>query len=134
MENRETIINWDMEIKIEDYLSPEEIREIVTEEVKRHVRDCIGNVSTSPDKGRELIGKLAKTLAKEGVQELIPNFKEMINEHIQTTIKEVKLSDFFVHSFGWSSTGNKILNGVLSDNKALIDAKVKEIFQTVDKQ
>ena len=39
-----------MEIKIEDYLSTDEIKEIVTEEVKRHVRDCIGNVSVSSDK------------------------------------------------------------------------------------
>ena len=84
-----------MEIKIEDYLSTDEIKEIVTEEVKRHVRDCIGNVSVSSDKGAVLITKLAKTLAKEGVQEIIPNFKEMLNEHIQSSIREVKLSDFF---------------------------------------
>lgn len=121
-----------MEIKIEDYLPHDEIKVIVTEEVKRHVRDCIGNVSVSQERATVLIGMLAKTLAKDGIQELIPNFKELLNEHIQTTIKEVKLSDFFYESFGWSSKGNKILNGVLSDNKTLIDAKVKEIFKAVD--
>lgn len=120
-----------MEIKIEDYLSPDEIKQIVTEEVKRHVRRCIGEVSVSSDKGRVLIGVLAKTLAKEGVQELIPGFKEMLNEHIQDSIKALKLSDIFMESMGWRTTGNKILNGVLSDNKALIDAKMKEIFKPI---
>jgi hypothetical protein len=34
---------------------------------------------------------------------------------------------------GWKSEGSKILNGVLSDNKELLDAKVKEIFKVYDK-
>ena len=58
----------------------------------------------------------------------------MLNEHIQSSIKEVKLSDFFFESFGWRTEGNKMINSVLSDNKALIDAKVKELFQAVDKK
>ena len=41
-----------MEIKIEDYLSEEEIKEIVKEEVKKHVRNCVGEVSVSQDKAR----------------------------------------------------------------------------------
>ena len=120
-----------MEIKIEDYLSEEEIKQIVTDEIRKHVRNCVGDVSVSDERGRVLMGKLAKDLVKEGVQDLIPNFKELLNEHIQETIKQVKLSDFFSHSFGWQSQGNKILNGVLSDNKELLDAKVKEIFKAV---
>lgn len=121
-----------MKIKIEDHLSKEEIKQIIIEELKVHIRNCVGNVSVSSDKGRVLVGQLAKQLAKEGVQELIPNFKELINEQIESEIKKVKLSDFFVSSFGWSNPGNKVLNGVLSDNKALLDAKIKEIFKTID--
>lgn len=122
-----------MEIKIEDYLSNEEIKEIVSTEVKKIVRDALGNGSVAKDRGIVLMGALAKYLAKEGVQKLIPNFKELLNEHIQESIKNIKLSDMFLQSFGWQSTGNKILNEVLSANKPLIDAKVKEIFKTVDK-
>lgn len=121
-----------MDIKIQDYLNEEEIKEIVTEEIKKHVRECVGNISVSSDTGRVFVGKLAKQLAKEGVQEIIPNFKELINSQIESEIKNVKLSSFFVSSFGWSNTGNKILNSVLSDNKALLDAKIKEIFKTKD--
>ena len=120
-----------MNIKIKDYLSEEEIKNIVIQEIKLHVKSIVGNVSVSSDKSRVLIGNLAKNLAKDGVQELIPNFKELINEQIESEIKKVTLSSFFVSSFGWSNTGNKILNSVLSDNKALLDAKIKELFKTI---
>ena len=121
-----------MEINIEDYLSKEDIKEIVIDEVKKHVRSVIGNVSVGPDKSSVLIGQLAKNLAKEGVQEIIPNFKELINAQIESEIKKITLSDFFVSSLGWSNPGNKILNGVLSNNKELLDAKVKELFKPFD--
>ena len=120
-----------MNIKIKDYLSEEEIKDIVIQEIKRHVKSIVGDVSVSSDKSRVLIGNLARNLAKDGVQELIPNFKELINEQIESEIKKVTLSSFFVSSFGWSNTGNKILNSVLSDNKSLLDAKIKELFKTI---
>lgn len=120
-----------MNIKIEDYISKEEIKDIVIQEIKQHVRNAVGEISVSSDKSRVLIGQLAKNLAKEGVQEIIPNFKSLINEQIESEIKKVTLSSFFVNSFGWSNTGNKILNSVLSDNKALLDAKIKELFKTI---
>ena len=120
-----------MNIKIEEYLSEEEIKNIVIQEIKQHVKSIVGDVSVSSDKSRVLIGNLAKNLAKDGVQELIPNFKELINEQIESEIKKVTLSSFFVSSFGWSNTGNKILNSVLSDNKALLDSKIKELFKTI---
>ena len=120
-----------MNIKIEDYLSEEEIKNIVIQEIKQHVKSIVGDVSVSSDKSRVLIGNLARNLAKDGVQELIPNFKELINEQIESEIKKVTLSSFFVSSFGWSNTGNKILNSVLSDNKSLLDAKIKELFKTI---
>ena len=124
-----------MEIKIEDYLSQEEIKEIVTNEVRKYIRDVIGNNSESEEsKSNAFIKKLAKNLAKEGVQEIIPDFKELINEQIRSEIAKVKLSDFFVSSFGWSNPGNKVLNSVLSDNKSLLDAKIKEIFKIVNNE
>jgi len=122
-----------MELKLEDYLSENDIKEIVADELRKHVKQCVGDLSVSSDVGRVFVSKLAKKLAQEGVQEIIPDFKELINAQIESEIKNVKLSSFFAHSFGWSSEGNKVLNSVLSDNKALLDAKVKEVFKIVDK-
>jgi ABC-type transporter MlaC component len=121
-----------MNINIENYFSENEIKEIVTEEIRKHVRNCVGEVSVSNDKGRVLIGVMAKQLARDGVQELIPNFKELINEHIQSEIAKLKLHDFFVENMGWRSTGNKIVNAVMSDNKELLDAKIKELFKLIE--
>lgn len=118
-------------VNIEDYLTKEEIKEIVTEEIKIHIKTCVGNVSVGYERAEVLLRVMAKDLAKNGVQELIPNFKELINEHIKTEIAKLTLSDFFTGSMGWRSDGNKLFNSVLSDNKELIDAKIKEIFKTL---
>ena len=74
-------------IKIEDYLSEDEIKEIVTEEIKKHVRNCVGEVSVSQDKTRVMLSVMAKQIARDGIQGLIPNFKESLDEHIKEEIK-----------------------------------------------
>ncbi len=114
-----------MEINIEDYFSESEIREIVKEEVKGHVRGILGQKETS------FITQLAKSLAKDGVQELIPNFEELLNEHIKAQIESIKLETIFWESFGWRSTGNKLINKILANNEPLIEAKIKEMFKTL---
>lgn len=120
-------------IKIEDYLSEEEIKEIISDEIRKHIRNCVGEVSVSQDKARVMLSVMAKQIARDGIQGLIPNFKESLNEHIKEEIKNLKLHDFFTHNMGWRSDGNKLINSILSDNKALIDAKIKEIFKTLEK-
>jgi len=120
-----------MEINITDYLSEKEIKEIAKEEVKKYVREVIGSQSDSThNKEWSFVRKLAKDLAKEGCQELIPNFENLINEHIESEIKTVKVSDLFWNTMGWCSEGNKLINKVLARNEDLIEAKVKEIFKT----
>jgi len=116
-------------IKIEDYLSEEEIKEIVSDEIRKHVRQCVGDISVSSDIGRVFVGKLAKTLAKEGVQEIIPDFKELINQQIKSEIAKIDLSQMFWESYGWKSTGNKVLVEVLNNNKKELDAKIKEVLK-----
>ncbi len=118
-----------MNIKIEDYLSEEEIKEIVKEEIRKHVRQCVGDISVSFDTGRVFVGKLAKELAKEGVQEIIPDFKELINQQIKSEIAKIDLSQMFWESYGWKSTGNKVLVEVLNNNKKELDAKIKEVLK-----
>jgi isopropylmalate/homocitrate/citramalate synthase len=118
-----------MNIKIEDYLSEEEIKGIITEEIKKHVKQCVGDISVSSDAGRVFVGKLAKELAKEGVQEIIPDFKDLINQQIKSEISKIDLSQMFWESYGWKSTGNKVLVEVLNNNKEELNAKIKEILK-----
>ena len=122
-----------MEINLEDYLSDNEIKEIAKEEVRKYIRDVIGNNSESNiSKEYAFVRKLAKQLAFEGCQELIPNFKELMNEHIKEQIATIKVSDLFWETMGWKSQGNKIINKILAANEPLIEAKVKEIFKPFD--
>jgi hypothetical protein len=119
-------------IKIEDYLSEEEIKEIISDEIRKHIRNCVGEVSVSQDKARVMLSVMAKQIARDGIQGLIPNFKESLDEHIKEEVKKLQLHDFFTHNMGWRSDGNKLINSILSENKALIDAKIKEIFKTIN--
>ena len=119
-----------MEIDITKYLSKEEIKQIAKEEVQKYVREVIGSTSDNThSKEWSFVRKLALNLAKEGCQELIPNFEELINEHIKIEIKTIKISDLFWETMGWRSQGNKIINKILAANESLIEAKVKEIFK-----
>lgn len=120
-----------MKINIKDYLSEEQIKEICIEEIKNHVKQCVGDISVSTDKGRVFVGKLAKELAKEGVQEIIPNFKELINQQIKSEIAKIDLSQMFWESYGWKSAGNKVLVEVLNNNKKELDIKIKEVLKSI---
>ena len=105
----------EMEINIEDYLSKDEIKEIVKESVQKHVRDIVGG-----SKEYTFVQKLAKELAKEGCQSLIPDFEQTISEHLKEEIKSIKLENLFWESFGWKSTGNKLINKLLVEHESLI--------------
>lgn len=121
-----------IEIDIKDYLSESEIKDIAKEEVKKYIREVIGNNSDSVNnKEYSFVRKLAKQLAFEGCQELIPNFEELMNEHIKEQINTIKVSDLFWETMGWKSQGNKIINKVLAANEPLIEAKIKQIFGNV---
>jgi hypothetical protein len=118
-----------MEINIKEYLTENEIKVIAKEEVRKYIRDVIGTQSDSAvNKEYHFIAKLARQLAKEGCQELIPNFEELINKHIKEEIKTIKIADLFWETMGWRSQGNKMINKILAANESLIEAKVKQIF------
>lgn len=119
-----------MEINILDYLSEEEIKEAVKAEVRRYTREIIGNnADREPSKLNAFIKKLARDLAKQRCQDLIPNFDDLIQTHLEEELKTIKVSDLFWNTMGWRSEGNKMINSILSRNESLIEAKVKEIFK-----
>jgi hypothetical protein len=122
-----------IEIEIEDYLTHEEVKDVVKSEVRSYVRFLMATENqSSPNANWFFAKKLAKELALEGVQQFIPNFKELLNEHIQEQIKSIELYDIFAQNIGWKSDGNKIVNEVLKNNKDLLDAKLKEMLKPRD--
>ena len=115
-----------MEIKTEDYLSQEEIKEIVIRVVKDKAKSSIGSGSSSS----QFMTTLARKIALEESQRLIPGFEDLIRDSFKEMVSKLTLADFFTHSFGWRSDGNKLFNKIMSDNSDLIDKKIKEIFKT----
>jgi len=116
-----------MEIDITDYLSPDEIRQIATDEVRRIVR---GTILSSTNCGTQnvMISRMAVVIAKEIVKTEVLNYESLIDEKIKEEIGKVKISDFFAEGYSWKSDGNKMINKLLAENKDLIDKKIKEIF------
>tara|TARA_R110000868_G_scaffold22009_1_gene90801 strand:+ start:89 stop:436 length:348 start_codon:yes stop_codon:yes gene_type:complete len=115
-----------MEIKIEDYLDKEEIKNVVKQAVKEHVIELLGD-----SKGLFMSVLVADIRNKE-IQAIIPDFKEQINIKVRQKIEEMTAESIFMSNIGWRSDGNKIFNEILSNNKPLLDAKFKEIFKKVN--
>ncbi len=112
-----------IDVNIGDYLSHDEIKEIIKEQVRVSVRNAIG------EKDYIFVQKLAKELAKQGAQELIPNYEQLMNDHIKNEIESIKIENLFWETMGWKSNGNKIINKVLAAHEDLIAAKVKQLFK-----
>ena len=115
-----------MDIKIEDYLSQDEIKNIVLEVVKDKAKLSIGSGTSAS----QFMTVVARKIALEESQRLIPGFEDLIKDHFQEILSKLTLADFFTHSFGWRSDGNKLFNRIMSENSDLIDKKIKEIFKT----
>lgn len=111
-----------MEIDIKSYLSDEEIKEILKEEIRKKATIAFNSAGFN-------MAQLARVFTKEEVQKSLPGFEKLLNQHIKNQIKTIKLGDFFASSFGWRSDGNKIFNRIMSDNADLIDKKIKKIFK-----
>jgi len=113
-----------MEIKIEDYLNQEEIKDVVKKAVKEHVIELLGD-----SKGL-FMSILVNDIRNKEIQAIIPDFKEQINTKVRQRIEEMTAESIFMSNIGWRSDGNKIFNEILSNNKNLLDNKFKEIFKT----
>jgi hypothetical protein len=115
-----------MEIKIEDYLDEEEIKNVVKQAVKEYVIKLLG------DSRGAFMSVLVADIRNKEIQTIIPDFKEQINTKVRQKIEEMTTESIFMSNIGWRSDGNKIFNEILSNNKPLLDAKFKEIFKKVN--
>ena len=113
-----------MEIKIEEYLSEGEIKDVVKQAVKEHVIKLLGD-----SKGL-FMSILVNDIRNKEIQAIVPDFKEQINTKVRQKIEEMTAESIFMSNIGWRSDGNKIFNEILSNNKSLLDNKLKEIFKT----
>lgn len=122
-----------MEIKIENYLDDEEIKEIVTDELRAQVRKHFIN----EDNAKRLLSNLSYHIVSEEVEKIVPNHKEVIVNKVAKLISEKDLS-FHVYNFDAynggkaRSLGAKIIEETISQNRDLIKEKVVNTIQEAD--
>ena len=115
-----------MNINIEDYLSDEEMKQIVKEEFRKKVEESIrrNNVTT-------FIANVGYQNVFEIINKEIPEYENLVKEKTKEVIEN--LSSFSVFRKkdivdNEDSLGQKYLEKAVEDNKNIINEKVIKIF------
>jgi hypothetical protein len=120
-----------MELKIEDYLSEEEIKEIAKEEVTRQVRQAIRK-----DDLDRIISNSAYNFIWKAVDEQIDeNLIDIIKEKTIKIINELSSYCIFRQRDAWQNEDSKAYTYVqqaIEDNKEVIFNRVKESMMNIN--
>ena len=116
-----------MEIKIENHLSEQEIKDIVISEFRQSVKD---KFKTEKDIERILIN-LSYQMLWDEIDKLVPDYKEVVS----IKVKEVMLNKDFTYNIfrpksAWDredSLGYTYMQRAINENKSLIEGLVKTI-------
>lgn len=121
-----------MKIDFKDYLNDSEIKEIVSDELRKEVREMFKNESNST----RILSNMAYSIIQEEVDKIVPNHKELI---IQKTAELIKGKDLSYHVFNYNyndgkphSLGAKIIDETIIENKQVIKDLVVKSFQEKD--
>ena len=120
------------EIEIENYLSYNEIKEIVQDELRNQIRQLFKN----EQEAERLLSNLSHEIVQQEVEKIVPNHQEKIVKKVASIINDKDIS-FYVFRHHYStdapqSTGAKILDEAVKANKELINEKVKETIINKD--
>ena len=116
-----------MKIKIEDYLSKEEIKEIVASEVKLYARDNL----------KEFIHNLSFNLSIDLIDNVLSKEqKSTIIEKVETAISNLSSFEVFYKDeyrcSGFKSLGYSIVEETVSKNEEIIEAKIRELLENLN--
>lgn len=123
-----------MEIKIEDYLSDGEIKEIVQDELRNQIRDHFKN----EENAKRLLINLSYHFVREEIEKILPDFEQDLISKVGKLLNdkssvEFNLFDFDSYGSGRSkSLGAKIVEQTVEENRQLIKDKVVEAIQNKD--
>lgn len=123
-----------MEIKIEDYLSDGDIKEILQDELRVQVRNHFSN----EENAKRLLSNLAYHIVKEEINKIVPNYEEDLIKKVSKLIQDKNSLGFNLFDFdSWGagrnkSLGAKIVEQTVEENRQLIKDKVIEAIQNKD--
>jgi hypothetical protein len=123
-----------MEIKIEDYLNHNEIKEVVIDELRNQIRNHFRN----EENANRLLVNLSYAIVKDEVDKIVPNHQEVLVEKVAKIINKDNSTAFCIFDFDTygsgrsKSLGAKIVEETVAENKQLIKEKVIESITNKD--
>lgn len=122
-----------MELRIEDYLSEEEIREIAKEEIVRQVREAI----RKDDLDRIITNSAYKFVWKAVDEQINGDLISLIRDKTINIINDLGSYCVFHRKDVFENEDSKAytyMQQAIEDNKEIIFNKVKEIMMDIDKE
>jgi hypothetical protein len=122
-----------MEINFKDYLSDDEVKGIVQDELRIQVRKFF---SGTEENTQRLLSNLAYSIVRDEVDKIVPNYEEELINKVAELIKSKDLS-FHVFNYHYStnaptSFGSKVIEQTVKENQQLIKDKVVKTIQETD--
>ena len=122
-----------MEIKIENYLNHEEIKEVVTDELRNQIRSHF----KSEENAKRLLSNLAYHIVMEEIDKIVPNYHSELVDKVKKLINEKDLN-FHVYNFDTYrdgraiSVGAKIIEETVKEQKVTIKQIVIDTIKNKD--
>lgn len=116
------------EINIKDYMSDEEIKAIIEDEIVRETRRTLCNEKEIT----RILTNISYYELWKKIEEEVPNCQEIIKEKTKGKILEISKFDIFQKRDDFleykDSLAQQFLNESVKENKNIIDDKVKKIM------
>lgn len=117
-----------MEINIKDYMSDEEIKAIIEDEIVRETRRTLCN----EEEITRILTNISYYELWKKIEQEVPNCQEIIEEKTKEKILEISKFDIFKKRNNFleykDSLAQQLLDESVKENKNIIDDKVKKIM------
>jgi hypothetical protein len=117
-----------MEINIKDYMSDEEIKAIIEDEIVRETRRTLCNEKEIT----RILTNISYYELWKKIEQEVPNCQEIIEEKTKEKILEISKFDIFKKRNNFleykDSLAQQLLDESVKENKNIIDDKVKKIM------
>lgn len=117
-----------MEINIKDYMSDEEIKAIIEDEIVRETRRTLCNEKEIT----RILTNISYYELWKKIEQEVPNCQEIIEEKTKEKILEISKFDIFKKRDNFleykDSLAQQLLDESVKENKNIIDDKVKKIM------
>ena len=125
----------EIRINVSDYLSGEEIKDIVINETRNAVRSNIGEMFIGEENINRILINTAYTSIEMEIEKIIPNYKEIIASEVKDIInKNDLIHQIFAHDYfdNTDTLGLKYIKEAINENKKVIEDKVKSAIENYD--